>query len=92
MPQNLQLEIKKGKLTSHDNSIMLLQEDKHIKPVYLEEACKWSSKRDTGRNSLNILCNVENENKELSFDKTLSCSQKVVSKMLSCSHLDRKKI
>lgn len=91
LPQNLQLKIKKGKLTSHENSIMLLQEDKHIKPVYLEEACKWSSKRDTGRNSLNILYNVENENKELSFDKALSCSQKFVSKMLTCSHLDRKK-
>ena len=85
MPENLQLKLSKEKRSLRKNSVMLVYQNKNIKPAYLEEASKIFNnlpneiREDICAMSFSMF---KNKLKNYLFDKTIA-------KILSCSSLDR---
>ena len=81
MPENLQLKLSKEKRSLRKNSVMLVYQNKNIKPAYLEEATKIFNnlpneiREDICAMSFSMF---KNKLKNYLFDKTIA-------KILSCS-------
>ena len=85
VPENLQLKLSKEKRSLRKNSVMLVYQNKNIKPAYLEEANK-------------IFNNLPNEIREdicaMSFSVFKNMLKNYlfdikIAKILSCSQLNR---
>ena len=81
MPENLQLKLSKEKQSLRKNSVMLVHQNKNIKPAYLEEATKVLN--DLRNEIREDICAIsfsmfKNKLKNYLFEKTIA-------KILNCS-------